>query len=80
MTGGRFQAASANKVRVYVACYRLDGVGTDMVLSLNAPVEIVATSSSAETETVIMDPTAALADFRALSDSVVVRDMSLFGG
>ena len=65
---------------MYVACYRLDAVSTDIVVSLNCPVEIVATSSSAKTATLIMDPTAALADFCALSDSVVLRDMSLFGG
>lgn len=72
-------AEAANQIRVHVACFRLNNVETDLVMSMNAPVAINAASSTAEAPTAIMDPEQVLAEFLAVSETVEVKDYSLFG-
>ena len=71
-------------VRVYVACFRIPAVTTDLVLSFNSPVQISAKSSSArmsdpsavEEEA---DPMHATSDFNTMVDSLKIVDFGLFG-
>lgn len=72
-------ADAANIVRVHVACFRLDDVDTDLVISLNVPVAINAKSSTAETPTIVQNPADAAAVFSAIIETVNVLDFSLFG-
>lgn len=75
-------AASANQVRVHVACFRLPHITTDIVLSYNAPVFINSLSSSAQhvdaTALTFTSTEEVLATFAAIWSSLRILDYSIF--
>ena len=71
-------------MRVYVACFRMPTMATDLVLSFNSPVQISAKSSSAEMSDPSAveqeaDPMQATSDFGTMVDSLKIVDFGLFG-
>eukprot|EP00041_Stephanoeca_diplocostata_P007148 m.98593 g.98593 ORF g.98593 m.98593 type:complete len:211 (-) comp16754_c0_seq1:343-975(-) len=74
---------SGNIIRVYVSCFRLTDVATDIVISFNSPVQISNDSSSAravvaESVAVHATPDAAANEFSLVTNSFFIRDMTLF--
>lgn len=74
---------AANDVRVYVACFRLKDVNTDIVLSMNSPVRVNEESSSSKVvnlEKVAQfdRPEHVIALFQDIVASLQVHDYSLF--
>jgi len=75
-------AERANQVRVHVACFRFPHVSTDIVVSWNQPIEINASSSSAEAvdAAALAQNGDALSLFQPMIESFAVLDWSIFQG
>lgn len=71
---GKYREEQRNKVRIFMHIVRLPRHGSDILITLNAPVETHPQSSSASMP--IVD---ASEDFRKLVDSFVIADFGLFG-
>eukprot|EP01105_Mastigella_eilhardi_P004796 TRINITY_DN1646_c0_g1_i2.p1 TRINITY_DN1646_c0_g1~~TRINITY_DN1646_c0_g1_i2.p1 ORF type:complete len:200 (-),score=72.04 TRINITY_DN1646_c0_g1_i2:118-717(-) len=74
----KFKEHAANKVAVKVCVLRLPRVQTDLVVSLNTPLEIAADSSSSSHGTRLTPPAEAAAFFDSLLASLNILDYSLF--
>ena len=80
----KFNEAATNDIRVFVCCYRLRNVSSDVVVSFNSPVQISGNSSSAKdldrAEAVgLNDDAVSSALFQNLINSLNVVDYGLFG-
>eukprot|EP00730_Choanoeca_flexa_P017360 TRINITY_DN834_c0_g1_i1.p1 TRINITY_DN834_c0_g1~~TRINITY_DN834_c0_g1_i1.p1 ORF type:complete len:193 (+),score=47.50 TRINITY_DN834_c0_g1_i1:122-700(+) len=77
-------AARANTVRIYVCCLRYPNVTTDIVISLNAPIAVNNTSSSADAidaghAEALSNPELTKALFETVVESLQIKTWSLFG-
>ncbi len=76
-------AGRLNTIRVHVACWRIRGIATDIVLSYNTPLWINNQSSSGEMVDVAALQEDAVAarveqEFEAIASSIAIHDVSLF--
>ena len=80
----KFNETVSNVVELFVCVFRFPSITTDVVISLNNPVYISPSSSSASAvdvaqATVLNAVPVASALFKDVVDSFVVRDFSIFG-
>jgi len=70
-------AAAANAVQIFLCVVRLRHVGTDLLISLNAPTQFAAASSTSASAVVDAQANRAVVD--GILKSLTVRDWGLFG-
>eukprot|EP00040_Diaphanoeca_grandis_P003931 m.26416 g.26416 ORF g.26416 m.26416 type:complete len:198 (-) comp15398_c1_seq1:324-917(-) len=77
-TVAKFNEKADNQVRIFVACFRLADVKTDMVLSVNSPVAIAQDSSSAKVVTELITEESGKIIFDEATSTLVVLNKDLF--